>query len=205
MLRPLAFITNIYGPVFQSHTTFAYQPATRPTTFQQHYGPFAATGSITGGNIGVLGTVALPQGFWNYIGRTVRVSGEITATTVNTATWTIDVNLGPVFTTGTPTVVCTILGLFPFTGAAYNGNFQCTMTVNALSASAGTIMTNGNWQACLTAGCAATIQGFGHTTETAAIGSLDTADQTNLYVVLASATAATTAAQLLDLHVEVLN
>lgn len=203
-LRPLAFITNIYGPLFQSHTTFAYQPTRQPTTFQTHYGPFPATGSITGGQVGVIGTVAMPAGFWNYIGRTVRVSGKVALTAVNTATQTVSLAFGPLWTTGTPTTACTIVSTTNLTAAASNTAFQCDLTVNAISASAGTMMPDGFSINQLAAGTT-TATTVAVDTGIAAITGLDTSDQLDMFVILSAGTAAINPAQLLDLHIEVLN
>jgi len=199
------YVVNVYRPVFLSHTTFAYQPSYSPHGFQAHFGPFAATGNIPATDVAVLGSVHLPAGLFNNIGSTIRVTGKIAATAVNTATWTIALSLGPIWTTGTPTAVCSMLNTFPFTSAAYNATFQCDFNTNAVSATAGTIMTDGYWIGELASGSIATFQPVAVDTGTAAIGTLDTADQDDLFVILTSGTAATNPAQLVDLHVETIN
>lgn len=200
------YVVNVYRPNTQSHTTFAYAPVALPPSrgagFQSHYGPFITTGNIPAGNIAVLGTVPLGSAVLNSIYTTVRITGRIADTAVSTATQTIAVALGPSFTTGTPTSICTMATTTAMASAAYGTVFSCTMTTNAVGAS-GTLMPDG-WaltqlQAGTTTGLSVMVD-----TATAAITN-DITQQDSIFVVLTSATAATNPAQLLDLHIEYLN
>jgi hypothetical protein len=207
-LRPNAATSptvNLNLPYPQGHTTFGYQPSGLPgEIFQTHYGPFTAFGSTTSGQADVLGSVNLPTGFLNSIGRVIRITGKL-ALTVNTAAVpTLNVALGWVggTTAGAPVNVCTITGAAYGSSAAYNAKFTCDLTVNAAaSTAAGTVMTSGALVYAPAAGGAgaSTID-----TGTAAIASLGLFAQNTVYVTYTSGTNTSSAAQLLDLHVETL-
>ena len=188
------------------HTTFAYLPSgSPPVPFQTHYGPFVAYGSTTSGQYDILGTARLPTGYLNAIGRVIRVSGKIAAT-VNTAavpTVTISITWPGGLTAGLPIAVCTNTGAAYGSSAAYNLTFTCTMTVNAPGATAiGTIMTDSTMCYNVAAGGAAAVCTID--TGTAAIGSLGLFAQNSIDVIYTSGTNATSAVQLLDLHIETL-
>jgi hypothetical protein len=199
------YVVNVYRPNTQSHTTFAFAPTGIPPNqgvgYQTHYGPFIATANVPAGNVAVLATVPLNTAVLNTIYRTIRVTGKVTSTPANTAAQTYAISLGPSFTTGTPTAICSTIGA-ALTAAAYNTVLSCTMTVNATGAS-GTIMPNG-WSISQLAAGTTTSIATNVDTGTAAITD-DLTGQQLLYVVLTSGTAATNPAQLLDLHIEYLN
>jgi hypothetical protein len=198
---------NLNLPMPQGHTTFAYEPVGQfPLPFQTNYGPFPAFGALTAGQIAVLGTVNLPAGFLNTIGRTVRVTGKIALTTLNTATLpyiTLGLTWAGGVTAGAPVAVCSIVPAAAGATATANETFSCTMTTNAVGATAvGSVMTNG-WE-LLAAAAGGALTGATVDTGTAAIGSLGLFAQEQLSVIYTSTTNATGGEQLLDLHVEVL-
>jgi hypothetical protein len=191
----------------QGHTTFAYAPtAAAPVPFQTHYGPFPAFGALTAGQIAVLGSVNLPAGYLNVIGRTVRVTGKIALTTLNTATLpyiTLGLNWVGGLTAGAPIAVCSLVPAAAGSTATANEFFTCTLTTNAVGATAiGTVMTNG--YELLTPAAGGALTGATGDTGTAAIASLGLFAQNTLNVIYTSTTNATAGEQLLDLHVETL-
>lgn len=208
-LRPQAQspTVNLNLPFPQGHTTFGYQPSgTVSQPFQSHYGPFPAFGSLTAGQIAVVGSFNLPTGFLNTIGRTVRISGKLTLGSVNTATLpTLAVQLGWVggTTAGAPVSVCVFSGAATGSTVVYNMPFTCTVTTNAVGATAiGSLMPDGTASVQVPTGAAI---GQAYTEQAvAAIGSLGLFAQTTVSVTYTSTTNTTAAPQLLDLHVETL-
>lgn len=203
---PLAAANN---PVPQGHTTFAYEPsAGLPVPFQTHFGPFPAmSGGTTAGQVAVLGSMQLPAGYLNQIGRTVRVSGKmIVATAATTTTPSIILKLGWAGgdTAGAGIAVCTMtttsaLGV----AATYNLPFSCTMTTNAVGATAiGSLQPDGWADFAVQGGTTAAVAIVD--TGTAAIGSLGLFSQNTLYVYFTGATSTTSSLQLMDLHFETL-
>ena len=196
---------NVNQPLSQSHTTFAYAPTGGlPVPFQTHYGPFPAYGALTAGQVANLGTVNLPAGYLNVIGRTIRISGKIALTTLNTATLPyITIGLGWVggLTAGAPIAVCSLVPAAAGATATANETFSCTITTNAVGATAvATAMTNGYELLAAAAGGALT--GATVDTGTAAIGSLGFFAQDTLFITFTSTTNVVAGEQLLDLHVE---
>jgi hypothetical protein len=177
-----------------------------PVPFQSHYGPFVAYGALTAGQIAVLGSVNLPTGYLNQIGRTIRVSGKVALTTVNTATLpyiTIGLNWAGGLTAGAQVAVCSLVPAAAGATSTQNETFSCTMTTNAVGATAvGSMMTNGSEMLVAAAGGA--LLGATVDTGTAAIGSLGLFSQVTLNVVYTSTTNVTAGEQLLDLHIETL-
>jgi hypothetical protein len=194
----------VYQTMPQGHTTFAYVPIGGiPNTFQTYFGPFPSFGSTTSGQIDVLGTVSLPSGYLNTIGRTVRVSGKILGTTLNTAVVpTVTVGLGWVggLTAGATVPVCTLTGAAVGATATANVAFSCTLTTNATGAT-GTIQPDG-WMVIAPATGAALETVVD--SSAAAIGSLSLSTQDTLYVNFTSGSNTSADLQLLDLHVETL-
>ena len=92
----------------------------------------------------MLGTVPLPAGYLNYIGKTIRVSGKLTLTPSTGGTDQLIVGIGDTtdFTTGTPKAVCTLTQTTAITTAAQSQYFSCVMTVNA-TGTTGAIMPSG--------------------------------------------------------------
>lgn len=208
-LRPeptTSLTVNVNQILPQGHTTFAYQPTgTQAVPFQIHYGAFPAYGSLTSGQYVIAGSVQLPTGYLNTIGRVIRVSGKLTLGSVNTATLpeiTVSLSWAGGLTAGLPIPVCSYVTAAIGATAAANATFSCTMTTNAVGATAvGAIMTDGTMSYAGTAGAAAA---FTIDTGTAAIGSLGLFSQDTINVLYTSSTNTTAAPQLLDLHVETL-
>ena len=199
-------LQNVNNPVPQGHTTLGYTPsAVVPVPFQTTFGPFPAVGAITAGNYAVLGSFQLPAGYLNYIGRSVRISGKITATVTTADTFSIIV--GTVWPAGVvaglPTAVCSAAETDAYTGTAMYLNFSCVMTTNA----AGTTAVGSLWPTttAVMGSTAGTIAGIVIPDKsTAVVGSLGLFAQDTFYVKFGSIAQAASAAQLMDLHIETL-
>lgn len=210
-LRPqpqTSLTVNLANPLPQGHTTFAYEPTGTvvPVPFQTHYGPFPAYGSLSAGNIAVLGSVNLPTGFLNTIGRTIRLTGKITSGSMNTATLpTLNVRVDWVggTTAGAGVNTCAFEGVAVGATKTYQIPFNCTLVTNAVGATAiGTLMPDG-YMALQAQDISANGIIYADS-NTAAVGSLGLFAQDTLNVLYTSTTNTTAAPQLLDLNVEVL-
>jgi len=204
-LSPVALgVTNVNNPVPQSHTTFAYEPTgVPPVPFQTNFGPFGSgtIASATAGDTTVLGTVQLPTGYLNQIGRTIRLTGKIVGGA--TATGTMVVNAGMVWaagvTAGAPTAVCIDTTTSALGTQNYTIPFSCTFTTNAVGATAVGSIQADSW---LIAAGPSTTNIVGADTGAAAVGSLGLFSQDAVYIYLTPGTEAFTAARLMDLHIE---
>lgn len=201
MLFP-TYTVNTYNGHPQSHTTFAWVGSAKgPSSCspQSNFGPFTATAGGTTTQIQVLATVQLSAACLNKIGRTIKITGKIAMTNGTAETPQYLVQLGPTFSTGTPKNICVLTDTTALTAAANSAAITCTMTVNATGAT-GTVMADGfsltQLQAGTTAGAAAVDSG------TAAITSENLVGQDTLYITYIGTGGTSTAAQLLDLHIE---
>lgn len=207
-LSPVALgVVNTSNPVPQGHTTFAYTPTgTTPEYFQTNYGPFGtgAISSATNSQLTPMGSFELPLGFLNTIGRTVRISGKISFTAGASSTLGIQIGMAWLggLTAGAPVTVCNPISGVVFATHAYDLNFSCIMTTNAVGATAiGSMMPDSGFQASYST---ATVVPVAVDTATAAVGSLGLFAQTEWTVFLSPLVAPDTTVQLLSLHIEVL-
>lgn len=207
ILRPNAQAptTALNLPMPQGHTTFAYQPSGLPgtTIFQDHYGPFPAFGS-TSAATNVLASAQFPINFMNSIGRVVRVYGKLALSETATGTVAVNIQLGWAggTTAGAPVTICAFPAITFAATTTDNFAFNCTLTTNAVGATAiGTLMPDGVLNTSTTAGAS------GQTatdTGVAAVGSLGLFAQDTVYVSATAAVAAMVSSQVTDLHIEVL-
>ena len=198
---------NISNPQPAGHTTFGYQPSgTLPEPFQTHYAAFPAYGSLTSGQVAVLGSVNLPAGFLNVIGRTVRFKGKLNLGSTNTATLpTLNLRVDWVggTTAGVGVTTCADEGVALGATKTYLGSFECTLTTNAVGATAvGTVETNG-YLTLQASDISANAISYADS-NTSTIGSLGLFAQDTVSVLYTSTTNATAAPTLLSLDVEVL-
>jgi len=198
---------NISATQPQGHTTFAYQPTSSfPQVFQTHYGPFPAYGSTTSGQVDTLGSINLPAGFLNTIGRTLKLRGKVSLGTVNTAalpTLTAVLSWAGGTTGGVGVTLCSFEGVAAGATKTYNGQFECNLDTNAVGATAiGTIMPGGY---LLLQAQDVSANGLGPYVDsnTAAVGSLGLFAQDTINIVYTSNTNTTTAPVMLGLDVEV--
>ena len=200
-------VAATYRPNTQSHTTFAYAPVGNRQIglMQANYGPFLISPALTAGQSVVVGTVPLPSGLLNFIGRTIRVTGKLTFTPSTGGSSQLIVALGDTtdFSTGTPKTICTLTTTGTLTTAAQSQYFQCDMTVNATTAT-GSIMPDGFAITQVQAG-AATSPAVAVESGTAAI-TADVLNPSTLNIVFLQTSAAesTTPPQLQILHIEAL-
>jgi hypothetical protein len=207
-LSPLALgVNNQNNPVPQSHTTFAYAPSgSLPATFQTSYGPFASGGiaSVSATDPGVLGTIQLPTGYLNTIGRSIRLSGKIIGGV--TTTGTLEIVIGTSWpggvTAGAPKKLCDIVNTAAtFTTATVAIPFTCTLTTNAVGTTAAGSLQADGWA---TASAAAVAALSWADNSQAAVTSVGLFAQDALYIYVIPTAEAFTAAQLMSLNVETL-
>lgn len=192
---------NTYRPVMQSSSAWGYAKGSTPHPgFRNQFGPFIASSTVAATEPQVLATVNVPSGFFSAVNKTVRISGKIAETMVNTATQPLVVRLGPAFSTGTPTAVCTVATTTALTTAAYGAYFECTLTTNAAT----TIMPSGFLITQLTAGTT-TASAVGVDTGTAAISNSGLATASMIYITNTLGTAGASDQQILSLTIEQLN
>lgn len=207
-LSPVALgVTNTDNPVPQSHTTFAYEPtAGFPVPFQTHYGPFGSgtIASATAADVTMLGTVQLPAGYLNQIGRTIRLTGKIVGGDTATGTMSILIGLGWVAgdTAGLPVTVCNPVSLSVLGTQNYSFSFSCTLTTNAVGATAIGSLQPDSW--FIAGGAAGTTNVVAGEASATAVGSLGLFAQDTLDIYITPATEPLTAARLMDLSVETL-
>lgn len=195
------YTVNTYRPNTQSASAWAYEPSPNPPKgFRNHFGPFVASAGGTTGQIEVLGTAPLPVGYLNYINQVIRVSGHITMTAGTSETPVLKVQLGPTFTTGTPTNICQFNNTTALSAAVYSLAFTCTIDTNAIGAT-GTVMPDGMAVVALGAGTTAGTP-MPELATAAITDSVSTQDW--VYVTYIPTSGTNTAAQLLDLQIETL-
>lgn len=209
-LVPVALgVTATNNPVTQGHTLFGYQPSGTPGYgFQTNYGPFGSgtIASATASAVTPLGSFNLPTGYQNLIGRTIRVTGKINLTAG--ASSTLGIYIGTVWaggvTAGLPVTVCNPISGFVWATAAAVANFSCTMTTNAIGATAiGTIQPE-SWFLGNTAAGTGTTSPSATEKSAVAVTALGLFSQNQYTVYITPLVAADTSVQLMSLHIEVL-
>lgn len=200
-------VTNQDNPVPQSHTTFGYQASALPQQlFQTQYGPFGSgtVATATATDVTMLGTVQLPAGYLNAIGRTIRLTGKIDGAGTAGGTVELITALGWVGgdTAGLPVTVCDTVGFAVLGTQTYTIPFSCTLITNAVGATAvGTLQPD---SFLLAGGAAGTTNILATEASAGAIASLGLFAQDSLNIYLKPATHDMTAVRLMDLHVETL-
>lgn len=201
-------VTNTNNPVPQSHTTFAYSPTgSNPLPFQTNYGPFGSgtIASATAADVTPLGTIELPAGFLNTIGRTVRFTGKVQGGATASGTMAVLAGLvwsGTGITAGAPVPVCDTVSASLLGTQNYTFAFSCTMTTNAVSATdAATIQPDSFF---IAGGAAGTTNVVAGEANLVAVTTLNVSTQDELTFYITPGASAVTAARLMDLHVEVL-
>lgn len=209
-LVPIALgVTNSNNPVPQGHTTFAYEPSgSVPVPFQSNFGPFGSgtIASATASAVTPLGSFNLPAGYQNVIGRTVRVTGKINLTAG--ASSTLGIFIGTTWaggvTAGLPVTVCNPVSGFVFATAASVVDFSCTMTTNAVGATAVGSIQPESWFLGNTAAGTGSTSPQGVEVSATAVGSLGLFSQNEYTVYITPLVAADTTVQLMSLHIETL-
>lgn len=141
-----------------AHTTYAYAPGTRlGAPFETTFTSFTAVATQATTVPGTMGSINLPPGFMNFIGKTIRITGKFTTTQpgstseVFAVAWDAD----GTNTTTNPVTACNFTATSTGTNAVWNGTFTCLLTTVTTGAT-GTLMASGqlvmNLAAATTAG-----------------------------------------------------
>lgn len=205
--------TSYYAPNTGAHTAYTYAPSTHPgnggllTTATQ---PYTASAALASTVPFVLGSVAMPPGFMNYLGRTIRVCGQIYdaaggANTVTAIQFWWDAQ-GSDVTTGIPVLIGGPKMTATLTSAASAYSFCQTIETTVVSASA----TGGSLRALdgfvgVAGSSAGANPFFGVNNTVAAVGSLNLAEDAVIDIVYVETTATTDTPLLTNLTVQVLN
>jgi hypothetical protein len=210
-----ASTTSDYVANSNGRTTYAYAPGSRVGTpgVVGASMPFTVTTAAATTVPAVMGTVTLPAGFMNYVGRTIRICGfakEASAGSTSTITtvqffWDapgsnttgVGVNLGG------PTVTATLV-----TANADQWTFcqDLKTTVSGATATAGSIVLGTGWLTESYGAATTVAAAAGPTIGAAAVGSLNLAGEARINVIYLHTTGTDGAGVILqDLTVEVLN
>ena len=203
--------TSYYAPNTNAHTTYAYVPGAHPglTGVVTSSEPFTVSAALASTVPFVLGTIALPPGFMNVQGKTIQVCGHITdaAADVDTITavqfwWDAQ---GSNVTTGIPVKLANDQITQTLT-ASTNRDFcqKFITTVASASATGGTIFGVDGW---LSEGqvAAGTIHALAPNITTAAVGSLNLAENARMEIVFVETTSTVDTPKLQNVTVQVLN
>src|ERR1017187_6151245 len=197
-----------------SRTVYQYQPGASVGTagIVRSSNAFTITTAAASTVPQVMGTLALPPGFMNYVGRSIRVCGEAYSSTQGASTvvaikfeWDAqgsDVTTGLPVILGGPLVTNTLT-----TGTTGYFSFcqDLTTTVASASATGGSILAANGYliESALTTGAtpAAGPSNIGN----AAVGSLNLAEAARLQVIMVQTTSSTAVPALENLTVQILN
>lgn len=198
-----------------SRTVYTYQPGASIGTplIERSSNPFTITTAAGSTVPQILGTLTMPVGFMNYIGRSIRVCGLAYSTTQGASTvvaikfeWDAqgsDVTTGLPVILGGPLVTNTLT-----TGTVASFSFcqDLTTTVASASATGGSIRAMNGYliESALSTG-ATPAAGPSAINMTGAVGSLNLANAARLHVVMVQTTSTTAVPQLLNLTVQILN
>lgn len=196
-----------------SRTVYNYAPSFTPNVAQmvKSAQAFHITTAAASTVPQILGTLAIPSGAMNYVGRTLQVCGEAYSSTQGASTivsiefeWDAqgsDVTTGLPVILGGPLVTNTLT-----TGTVAYFSFCETLqtTVASASATGGTIYASNGWliESALSSG---STPAAGPSITTAAVGSLNLAAPARLQVVMVQTTSSTAVPQLLNLTAQWIN
>ena len=143
-------------PISNSSVTYSYAPGNRTGACQissANVSNYAASGSSATTVPNAIATWTIPAGCFNYIGAEFRVSGKFTYTDGGDSSTNVFVKWDSNTTNATTvgTTLCNMADTATGTGAAYNGNFTCTVKVKTTGAT-GTALADGYSAQSLAAG-----------------------------------------------------
>lgn len=196
-----------------SRTVYSYAPGTVPPPIGvvKASGAFHITTAAASTVPQVLGTIAVPAGFLNYVGREIRVCGYAYSSTQGASTivsilleWDAQ---GSDVTTGIPVIMGGPLALGTLTTGT-TGQFtfcqNIKTTIPSASATGSTVRAGyGYLDECALTTCATPFTGLNMTVT--AVGSLNLAGPGRIQVVMVQTTSSTAVPALIDATVEVLN
>jgi hypothetical protein len=203
--------TSYYAPNVIAHNAYSYEPGAHPGTpgLITQTGKATVSATLASTVPFVLGSVQIPPGFMNFVGREIQICGFVTdaATAVDTISaiqfwWDAD---GSNVTTGIPVKLANDQITATLT-AAVNTEFcqNFVTTVASASATGGTIQAPFGWiaEGQIAAG---TIHFMEPNITIAAVGSLNLADAARIDVVFVETTSTVDTPQLQNLTVTVVN
>lgn len=211
----VASTTADYVGNSNAHTIYAYAPGSSgPSGVQQASLAFTAGPATVATTVPqVIGTLSIPTGFMNFVGRTIRVCGKEQMTGASGTIELIQLwwDGAGSNAAGVPVKIADLSATAgPNTAAAYNGNFCVTLstTVSGAGVTAGSIIGGkSDWNYYLAS--APTAIFVGGDKLTAAVASLNLAGgagfTTRLHVVQLHTTGTDVSPQLINLTAELLN
>lgn len=129
-----------------AHTTYTYAPGSKLATagFETVYTNFTAVASQATTVPGTMGSINLPPGFMNFIGKTIRITGKFTTTQPGATSEVFQVawDADGTNTTTNPVAGCIYTNTSTGTAAVWNGTFECLLTTVTTGAT-GTLMASG--------------------------------------------------------------
>jgi hypothetical protein len=207
--------TSYYEGNTNSRTVYQYQPGASvgTTMIERSSNPFHITTAAASTVPQILGTLTMPVGFMNYVGRSIRICGLAYSTTQGASTvvaikfeWDAqgsDVTTGLPVILGGPLVTNTLT-----TGTVASFSFcqDLTTTVASASATGGSIRAVNGYliESALSTG-STPAAGPSDINMTGAVGSLNLANAARIQIVMVQTTSSTAVPQLLNLTVQVLN
>ena len=197
--------SNLTNPVYQAHTAFAYQPSgVVPVGFETVFPLWPAnTATESASDVQTLGTVNLPIGYLNTIGRRIRVKGKAVATVTTASTAVISILDGwqGGYSTGAPAkTLCALTSVGTPTGTTVNFAFDAVITVQAVGTTAvGATLCDAYGVEQAGTALPISVVDNGSATTVSSIG-LFTYDQ--LFVQFQNTATASSAVRLIDLSVE---
>jgi len=207
-----------------SRTVYQYQPGASPGTpgVNRTYAPFNITTAAASTVPQILGTLDLPAGFMNYVGRSVEICGYAYSSTQGASTivqiefeWDAQ---GSDVTTGLPVKLGGPMALGTLTtGTVASFDFcqDITTTVAAAGATGGSLQTaHGYLAECALNTCATPFvapnvgpaaSASTGSAPTSAVGSLNLAGPSRIHIVMVQTTSSTAVPKLVNLTMRVLN
>lgn len=186
-----------------THTVYSYQQTNAvPPNFVTNDVSFATIASTTSGTTFELGRRHLPAGYLNTIGKTIRVTGQVSVTPNTVPTLSIFVTLAPPWTASLGVTICSMVNTTAESAAVWNISFSCTMTTQTTGAS-GTVLGNGWYMQQFTTQTTAGNLAVNNVVAAATVN-LTAADEIGVYMLDTSSTNSTTPV-LQQLSVETLN
>ena len=186
-----------------THTVYNYQQTNGvPPNFVADDASFPTIASTTTGTTFMLGRRHLPAGYLNTIGKTIRVTGEVSVTPNTVPTLTLFIALAPPWTASIPAKVCTMVNTTAQSAVVWNISFSCTITTQTTGAT-GTVLGNGWYMQQFTTGTTAGNLAVNNIVAPVTVN-LAAADELNVMMLDTSSTNSTTPV-LYQLSVEALN
>lgn len=189
------------------HTSYLYYPSHKQQgVVASAYLPFTAVTTQATTVPSTMGTINLPSGFMNYLGKTIRITGKFTLTQPGSTSEVFGVywDAAGTDTTTNPVIACNFTNTSTGTNAAWNGEFVCVLTTTAVGAT-GTLTAGGsllmNLAAATTAGELYQLP----ESATAATGSVNLTVPARLDIISTPTGSTQTATTLLSLTLEELN